>query len=537
MRRWLLLPIAAAQIWGASWTEYRSGPFHVISDAGDRVARERLTEMEQLRHALGAMLGKNDLQTVWPIQLVLFANQRDYAPYALPQPFVDGGSATLSAWFPNESSKGASTAGLPHGWFRALTRLLIEDNAGRMPEPIETALCDLFSTIQVSATKVSIGAPLAAEELAPEHMRDWAKLQMLATDLDTSGRLHVYLNNLQSGAENNMALRNSFDMTSKDLESRVDAYIHAGNFAAAPVSGLTLNPNRDFIETQMPQSAIDPLLAELKAQGKQFPPDSPRGLLAQGTRGALEQAAKANPRWAEPHAKLAALVTEPVSRIADLKAAAMLEKIAELKAAATLEPRNSAYWQALAQAQTAAEQYADAEKSWMLAERSATDEAERARVHQARIDMDEQRVAFEIAEKKRLAEERAAELQRIKDAAAAEVHAAEAAANARMGGLKPGVTPVPWWDDAQGEKLSATLTRVDCLTGSLLLTVQTSTAKGATPVKLLIRDPNKLTVKGAAQAEFACGVQRPPRKINVVHDGKQDAKTGTSGGVLIVEFP
>ena len=122
-------------------------------------------------------------------------------------------------------------------------------------------------------------------------MRDWAKLQMLATDPDTSGRLHVYLNNLQSGAESNMALRNSFDMTSKDLESRVDAYIHAGNFAAAPVSGLTLNPNRDFIETQMPQSAIDPLLAELKAQGNQFPPDSPRGLLAQGTRAALEQAA------------------------------------------------------------------------------------------------------------------------------------------------------------------------------------------------------------------------------------------------------
>jgi hypothetical protein len=85
--------------------------------------------------------------------------------------------------------------------------------------------------------------------------------------------------------------------------------------------------------------------------------------------------------------------------------------------------------------------------------------------------------------------------------------------------------------------LSATLTRVDCLTGSILLTLQTSTAKGAAPVKLLIHDPSKLTVQGAAQAEFACGVQRPPRKINVVHDGKPDTKTGASGGVLIVEFP
>jgi hypothetical protein len=505
----LLLALPA---FAANWTEYRSGPFHVISSAGDRAARERLTELEQLRHVLGTELGKNDLQTVWPVKLVLFPTQREYGPYSLPQPFVDGGSATLASWTADKP--------LPQDWLRALTRRLIEDNAGRMPEATETGLCDLFSTIQVNATKVSIGAPPS------ERSRAWAKLQMLATQPEFAGRFHIYLNNLQQGADESVSVRNSFDVPLKELESRVDAYVKAGTFAPAAASGLTLNPNRDFVETLIPESAMNDLFAELKSQGTDFPPDSPRGLLAKGTRPALELAVKANPRWAEPHVKLAALESEP---------AAMIK---ELKAAADLEPRNSGYWQVLAQAQTAAEQYADADKSWMLAERSAANDAERDRIHQTRIDFEEQRAAFEIAEKKRLAEERAAELQRIKDSAAAEVHAAELAANQRMGGLKEGQSATAWWTDPDGQKLSGTLTRVDCMTDSMRLTVQpaSSTAAGAA-VRLMIRDPNKLTVKGTGQAEFICGVQKPARKINLVHDGKADAKLTTAGDVLVVEFP
>jgi hypothetical protein len=503
-----LLLLIALPAFAANWTEYRSGPFHIISDAGDKAARDRLAELEQLRHALGVELGKNDLQTVWPLKLVLFANQREYAPYALPQSFAEGSDSKLAAWSADKA--------LPQDWLRSLTRLLIEDNAGRMPEIIENALCDLFSTIQVNATKVSLGATPA------ERSRAWMKLQMLATQPEFSGRLHIYLNNLQQGADESVAAKNSFDISLKELESQVDAYAKAGNFAAAPVSGMTINPNHDFVETQIPDSAMKDLFAELKAQGKEFPPDSPRGLLAKGTRAALELAAKANPRWADPHVKLATLEMEPAA------------KVKELKAAATLEPRNSGYWQALAQAQTATEQYTDADKSWMVAERSAANTAERDRVHQARIAFEEERAAFEIAEKKRLAEERAAEVQRIKDSAAAEVHAAELAANQRMGGLKDGQKPTNWWTDPDGQKVSGTLTRVDCLTDSLRLTVQPSSG---TAVRLMIRDPNNLTVKGTGQAEFACGIQKPVRKINLVHNGKPDAKLTTSGDVLVVEFP
>ncbi|MBV8847215.1 MAG: hypothetical protein JO307_30770 [Bryobacterales bacterium] len=495
-------------VFGANWTEYKSGPFHVISDAGDKPARDRLMELEQLRHVLATELGKNDLQLVWPIKLVLFANQREYSGYALRQPFVVGGAETLAAWTADKP--------LPQDWLRALTRKFLEDNAGRMPDATENALCDLFSTIQVNATRVSIGAPPA------ERSRAWIKLQMLATQPDYAGRLHIYLNNLQQGADEAIAIKNSFDLSKAELESRVDAYAKGGTFAAAPASGLTINPNHDFIEAQVPESAVNELFAGLKAQGKEFPPDSPRGLLAKGTRPALELAAKANPRWAEPHLKLAGLETEPAA------------KVNELKTAATLEPRNSELWQELAKSQTAADQYADAEKSWMVAERAAANDTERERIHKTRIDFEEERAAFEIGEKKRLAEERAAELQRIKDSAAAEVHSAELAANQRMGGLKPGETAQAWWNDPDGQKVSGTLTRVDCMTEAMRLTVQPASG---TAVRLMIRDPNKLTVKGKGQAEFVCGVQKPGRKINVVHNGKADAKLTTAGDVQVVEFP
>src|SRR5262249_61136865 len=106
---------------------------------------------------------------------------------------------------------------------------------------------------------------------------------------------------------------------------------------------------------------------------------------------AWKRAAKATKKGGAPHEKRGGLKPHPAA------------KVKELKAAATLEPRNSAYWQELARAQTAAEQYADANKSWVLAERNAINEADRERAHQARIDFEDERAAFEIAEKKRLA--------------------------------------------------------------------------------------------------------------------------------------
>ncbi|HTB11735.1 MAG TPA: hypothetical protein VK752_09195 [Bryobacteraceae bacterium] len=515
------LILLAGLVSGADkWIDYRMGPFHVISDAGDKAAREKLNQMEQMRYALGVELGKvgmgkDGLTTMWPIDILLFANQKEYLAHAPGKPFIDGGSATLSAW--------SGDTPLPREWLAALTRLLIDENSSRMPDSIETALCDLFSTIKVKETKVSLGAPLPEGELQGPRLRAWAKMQMLATLPDYSGKLRVYLNNIQQTGDEGVAVRNAFGMSAAELDLKLNAYVKAGKFEASTTGGEPLNPEHDFVEKPVEKAWVDGVFAELAAGGKNFPPDSPRGLVEKNTHASLELAIKANPKWAEPQFKLAQIETDK------------LAKMRELKAAATLDPRNAVYWQALAEAQAATDDYEGAAKSWALAEKAAKDEAERARIHIAKMALDGARADYTEAEKKRRAEEAARDLERVKAAAAAEVHAAEAAANARLNeGRGAYQKPQAWWDEPTGQKVEGKLTRVDCLNGPLRLTIQ---KEGGGIVKIAVRDLNKLTVNGASEAKFGCGVARAPRKIRLTYDAKPDAKLGTLGDVLVVEFP
>ena len=531
---WTLAAALAVPAFGADWVEYRSGPFHVLSDAGDKRAREALTQLEQLRFVLGATLGgasqatlgTSELTTIWPVDLVLFAHQKDYAAHALPTPLIDGGSATLAAW----SADIGKTTTLPHDLLRAVTLLLIDDNSSRLSEHMETGLGDLLSTIQVSiGTKVSLGAPLASGEITGERLRVWAKLQMLTTQPDFAGKLRVYLNNLQQAGEEDSAVRNAYDMTAAELKERADAYFAAGKFEAAPVSGKPIAPNRDFIEKGISKPAMDALIAELDAKGKTFPDGSPRALLAENTIESLDAASASNPRWAEPYFRMAPLEHDTARKIADLKKAT------------ALAPRNAEYWQTLANAQSDATLYADAEKSWTAAERAARNPEDRERIHKAKLDLQDERAAFVIAQQKYEREEEARELQRIKDSAAAEVHAAERAANARLAQNRGNVAnPIPYaeagFGDPGGTPVSGSLTRVDCLAGgSLRLTILQATGR---PVQLLIRDLKLIEVESASgEAEFACGVQKSPKKIEVRHNAKADAKFQTLGDIAAVKFP
>ncbi|MEQ1886288.1 MAG: hypothetical protein ABL967_14580 [Bryobacteraceae bacterium] len=521
MPRWLILAcFAALPSFAADWVEYRSGPFHVYSNAGDRKGREALTELEQLRFVLGGLIGKAELTTIWPVNIVLFQNQKEYAPHVMPTPLIDGSGSTLAAW----TADASKTEPLPRDLLRSITSLLLHDNAGRMAPGIETGLADLFSTIDVDATRVRVGAALPAGELSGARLRIWTKLQMLTTQPEYAGKLRVYINNLQQAGGEDVAVRNAYDTTPAKLEEKVDAHAKAGKFESAPVIGRAINPNRDYIEREVAKPVIDALIAELDSKGKNFPPESPRGLLAKNTMPSLELAIRANPKWAEPQFKIAELETDPA------------RKIARLKMAASLDPRNTNYWQTLAELQTRVELYADAEKSWTAAERAAESPNERERIHKAKLELEDQRATAEMAARQRARDEEARELQALKDKAAAEVRSAEAAANARMGATGSSVQgAVPWYGAVTGLPVSGTLTRIDCLNPSMRLTVQTATGPA---VKLLIRDPQKITVASeSGQARFDCGVQKPVRKIEVQHDGKADAKFDTVGDILVVKFP
>jgi hypothetical protein len=116
----------------------------------------------------------------------------------------------------------------------------------------------------------------------------------------------------------------------------------------------------------------------------------------------------------------------------------------------------------------------------------------------------------------------------VKDGAAAEIRAAEAKANREQGGLKSNATPVPFAEISGGETVTGTLVQVDCLNGPRRLTIQKSA--NAT-VKVLVR-----STEGLNPADFACGAQKPPRRVMVIHDAKADTALGTIGNVHTYEL-
>jgi len=62
----LALPAAADD----RWVGFRSGPFEVLSSAGERSGREALAQLEQLRWALGALLSKPEPKSTWPVRVL-----------------------------------------------------------------------------------------------------------------------------------------------------------------------------------------------------------------------------------------------------------------------------------------------------------------------------------------------------------------------------------------------------------------------------------------------------------------------------------
>jgi hypothetical protein len=204
-------------------------------------------------------------------------------------------------------------------------------------------------------------------------------------------------------------------------------------------------------------------------------------------------------------------------------AAAPTEKQALLKTALQLDPRATAHWIELAELQAAAGEGTAAQGSWLRAEDSAIDEAERERVHELRLSNEQQRL--ETAEAARRRDRDAARLadEQAQQAQMARVHAAEQKANQALdqaaGDEKP--ADVVSWDALAGDKkLSGALTRVECLKKGWRLTVR---EKSGQIVQLFL--PKE------SNANLSCGPQSPGRRITLQYRSAIDDDLHTIGEV------
>ncbi len=532
------------------WVRFTSGPFEVLTDAGDRAGRETLVQFLEFRHAVGQILGEPDLQTPLPVRILVFRNARGWTS---PAPL----SAGRDRYNIVLQEKGTVAPAV----YGELTRLFLASNTARMPAAFEHGLAEFFSTVQVNGIHITAGAPPPNPDL------DWARIHLLVADPEYFGRIRILLYNLRHGVAEEPAYRNAFNKSPAEIEAQAKQHFAAGHF------GTTSLDSRPMAESDFPErptSDADARLAradllagaQSAAEYRALLNDDVKiaeaheglGLLAlrDGRRDearaefasamqagsasarcyieyarlepdnakatqALLKAAGINPKLDEPFALMAQRDTDPRKRIA------------HWQAAAERNPRNSAYWQALADCYLADHNYAGAAKAWTQGEQAAADPATRDRMRQARLAIEQQRLDYEAAEKQREAEEQARELEGLKAEARAHVHAIETQYN----GEAPKTTPnaVPWWNGPQPDaKLSGTLTRVECLGRQFRLTVRAAEGK---LMKLLIADPAKVVLSGGQQM-LACGAQN--RAVLIEYWAKANARLGTAGEVATIEL-
>jgi hypothetical protein len=553
MRRLLLLSIIPGLLAADDhWVKFTRGPLEVMTDAGARSGRETMVRFEQFRAALGQIVGEDDLQAPLPLRIFVFKNANGWTSAA---PLTEGRDHFCIVL----SEKSAVTPEI----YSALTRLFLKSNTAQMPPAFERGLVAFFSTFEVSGIRITAGKPPAQPDL------DWARIHLMVVDPDYYGRIRVLLYNLRHGVADDPSYRNAFGKSAAAVEAAAKQHFAAGNFQTTRLPSRPMAEG-DFPERQVSSTDIAlargdllvgaPSAAEyrklLAGHEKVAEAEEGLGLLALREHRADEahrdfaaameagstsarcyiefaklepDSAKAeqallnagiNPKLDEPFALLAKRDTDPRKRLM------------HWKAAAERDPRNPSYWRALAETYLADHNYGEAAKAWRSGEQAATDPAERERMHQARMSIEQQRLDYEEAEKRREAEEKAREIDRLKTEARAELHKAEARFS--DGAPSAGGQVVPWWEGPKpGGTLKGILKRVDCLPRQQARLYIEDDAHRI--VKLLVADPAKVVYAGSGEVSLGCGVQKS-RRVAIAYFPKANARLATAGEVATIDF-
>jgi hypothetical protein len=555
MRRLLLLcAIPALLAADDHWVKFTRGPFEIFTDAGAHAGREAMVRFEQFRHALGLILGENDLQTPQPVRVFVVKNPRGWS----------AGNAPIIEARDRYAIVLAEKAPVTPAIYSKLVQLFLKSNTAQMPPAFESGLISFFSTFSVNGIRPIVGTPPAKPDL------DWARIHLMVCDPDYYGKIRVLLYNLRRGVAQDASYRNAFGKSAAEVEVQAKQHFAAGNFQTTALSSAPMSesdfPERPVSDTDARLARADLLAgaqsaAEYKKllEGHDKVAESEEGLglialrenrtddarryfgdaVEAGSSSArcyieyaklepdnakanqaLLKAAGINPKLDEPFALMAA-------RDTDLRMRAM-----HWKSAAERNPRNMAYWKALAETYLSAHNYAEAAKAWSSAEQAAIDPAVRAQMHEARMAIEQQRLDYEADERRRAAEEKERELAQLKSQAQAELHKAEEKMN--KGAQQPADKPVPWWDGPKaGGRVAGLLKQVDCLPKQQARLIVDS-VEGKT-VRLLIADPAKIAFLGGGEVALGCGAQKS-RRVVIEYFPKTDSKLATSGEVATIEF-
>jgi hypothetical protein len=398
-------------------------------------------------------------------------------------------------------------------------------------------------------------------------------LHKIITQPDYSGKGKIYLHNLAAGMDRAAASRNVFAEEAPKFEAEVDQYYAAGVFNTGVAPNRPLNPDRDFNTTFLTSDEGELMRADLLTprsaaiyqallQSGKHVAEANEGLAVLAMREKdpakarpyMEAARKAGTRNFVALTAYAALESDPAKAIEILKEALTIDpkyalahwtfgkklseparRLAEWKQAVNLAPRNHEWWAQYARLCVNQKQYAEAGRAWVSAAQAAPSVQLREQYLTARGQIEEQRLDAEDAERRRDAEAKKRDIDRLKSEARQELADLEARVNTRPLSAQETAKTVDWFDDSGAEKVSGNLVRVDCGAGKQLrLSLRNDEGKTLT---FLVPDPQQFEIKSGES--LTCGVQKL-RRVTVSFkppkNPKQDAAKAISGEATGMEF-
>lgn len=537
VRSLLLLIAATLPLLAESWQKINAGPFEIYSSGDMRAAKVLLGTLEQMRGQLGDLTGITDPKTLWPIRIVIQKGQTS-SPLTL----------TTTAY-----SLLISDATLTRSQKREILQLLLNTNAGPLDASLEDGMLTVLSTLDAERVRVTVGALPPADR----QTKDWVLAEYLITNDLYRGRIRVFLANLMKGTDKPTALRNAFEKDEPALRTEADAARAA--FAAVTYPARPILPERDYRARDIEQDAGRLQLAIAQLPQANLRADSRRICSAQSAAEPEAQACVAVAYSLDNKPDLAAAEAEKaltLPRMLYLAAIGQPDRLKHqqhlftllqlkplypeaalafaskendpakafkaLKDAAPAALRDSRYQGQFAKWAQAAGLFAEEAKAWAAAERAAQDPAEREALRESRLGAQDRRYEAEAQARREAEAERQRDIERVRQESIRRVREAEAKARGEATPLPEGTKVEQWWDGEQPTgHVSGKLSRVDCLGGGKAR-FQITPDQGK-PVLFNVDNPSKLVLSGAGAEtfNFACGVQRQPRRVKA---GTKDSR-------------
>lgn len=365
MRMAAAIFLLANSIQGADWISLKSADIEVVSDAGEKAARQTLDRLLQIQRLLQARGNPAPV----PLKVFLFSSARDYRATA-PEPNTSG--------FYQSGFEGDSIA--TYTGATSLPRVVMHEYAhfamhGKTPRPawLEEGLAEYSSNASFERDSVRVGAPI------PEHLDRLARETWLTAEQMEEPRQDL-LFYAQSWALVHMLRQRPGELpdhVTPQMLTELHSYVRS--IRAVTIKLPPLETTSPVLERILPLNVLL-MRAELALETQHADlaralyeevsrkyPDSPevaaalafQKALLEDDQDALEKAAALNPKLGE--AQL--LLGEHATDRGDLESA-----IQYLERAVDLLPRKSNAWYALGYAQ---QKRGDAEAARMSLERAA----------------------------------------------------------------------------------------------------------------------------------------------------------------------